>query len=321
MTEIHLRDKVPMELAGGRLDQVAARMFPDYSRSLIQEWIRSGALVIDGVQQKPRYKLSGSELIEINAMLEEQGDWQPQQIGLDIRYEDEDLLVLNKPAGLVVHPAAGHPDGTLVNALLYHAPDLATLPRAGIVHRLDKDTTGLLVVAKSIRAHKGLIEQLQARQMGREYEAVVMGVMTGGGSVDEPIGRHPRQRKKMAVSSSGKDALTHYGIIKRFRAHTHLKLRLESGRTHQIRVHMAHLRYPIVGDQTYGGRLQLPRGADVELVEFLRTFPRQALHARRLQLQHPVSGEQLQWEVEIPADMQTLINLLEKDQHLLGGLL
>lgn len=321
MTEIHLRDKVPMELAGGRLDQVAARMFPDYSRSLIQEWIRSGALVVDGVQQKPRYKLSGSELIEINAMLEEQGDWQPQQIGLDIRYEDEDLLVLNKPAGLVVHPAAGHPDGTLVNALLYHAPDLATLPRAGIVHRLDKDTTGLLVVAKSIRAHKGLIEQLQARQMGREYEAVVMGVMTGGGSVDEPIGRHPRQRKKMAVSSSGKDALTHYGIIKRFRAHTHLKLRLESGRTHQIRVHMAHLRYPIVGDQTYGGRLKLPRGADVELVEFLRTFPRQALHARRLQLQHPVSGEQLQWEVEIPADMQMLINLLEKDQHLLGGLL
>lgn len=321
MTEIHLRDKVPMELAGGRLDQVAARMFSDYSRSLIQEWIRSGALVVDGVQQKPRYKLSGSELIEINAMLEEQGDWQPQQIGLDIRYEDEDLLVLNKPAGLVVHPAAGHPDGTLVNALLYHAPDLATLPRAGIVHRLDKDTTGLLVVAKSIRAHKGLIEQLQARQMGREYEAVVMGVMTGGGSVDEPIGRHPRQRKKMAVSSSGKDALTHYGIIKRFRAHTHLKLRLESGRTHQIRVHMAHLRYPIVGDQTYGGRLKLPRGADVELVEFLRTFPRQALHARRLQLQHPVSGEQLQWEVEIPADMQMLINLLEKDQHLLGGLL
>ncbi len=321
MTEIHLRDKVPMELAGGRLDQVAARMFPDYSRSLIQEWIRSGALVVDGVQQKPRYKLSGSELIEINAMLEEQGDWQPQQIGLDIRYEDEDLLVLNKPAGLVVHPAAGHPDGTLVNALLYHAPDLATLPRAGIVHRLDKDTTGLLVVAKSIRAHKGLIEQLQARQMGREYEAVVMGVMTGGGSVDEPIGRHPRQRKKMAVSSSGKDALTHYGIIKRFRAHTHLKLRLESGRTHQIRVHMAHLRYPIVGDQTYGGRLKLPRGADVELVEFLRTFPRQALHARRLQLQHPVSGEQLQWEVEIPVDMQMLINLLEKDQHLLGGLL
>lgn len=321
MTEIHLRDKVPMELAGGRLDQVAARMFSDYSRSLIQEWIRSGALVVDGVQQKPRYKLSGSELIEINAMLEEQGDWQPQQIGLDIRYEDEDLLVLNKPAGLVVHPAAGHPDGTLVNALLYHAPDLATLPRAGIVHRLDKDTTGLLVVAKSIRAHKGLIEQLQARQMGREYEAVVMGVMTGGGSVDEPIGRHPRQRKKMAVSSSGKDALTHYGIIKRFRAHTHLKLRLESGRTHQIRVHMAHLRYPIVGDQTYGGRLKLPRGADVELVEFLRIFPRQALHARRLQLQHPVSGEQLQWEVEIPADMQMLINLLEKDQHLLGGLL
>ena len=320
MTEIHLRDKVPMELAGGRLDQVAARMFPDYSRSLIQEWVRSGALVVDGVQQKPRYKLSGSELIEINATLEEQGDWQPQQIGLDIRYEDEDLLVLNKPAGLVVHPAAGHPDGTLVNALLYHAPDLATLPRAGIVHRLDKDTTGLLVVAKSIRAHKGLIEQLQARQMGREYEAVVMGVMTGGGSVDESIGRHPRQRKKMAVSSSGKDALTHYGIIKRFRAHTHLKLRLESGRTHQIRVHMAHLRYPIVGDQTYGGRLKLPRGAGVELVEFLRAFPRQALHARRLQLQHPVSGEQLQWEVEIPADMQMLINLLEKDQHLLAGL-
>lgn len=318
MTEIHLKDRVPMELAGGRLDQVAACMFADYSRSLIQEWIKSGALKVDGLQQRPRDKLSGSELIEIDVTLEDQGDWQPQDIPLDIHYEDDDLLVLNKPAGLVVHPAAGHADGTLVNALLYHAPHLATLPRAGIVHRLDKDTTGLLVVAKSIKAHKGLVEQLQAREMGREYEAVVTGVMTGGGVVDEPIGRHSRQRKKMAVCHSGKDALTRYTVISRFRAHTHLRLKLESGRTHQIRVHMAHLRYPIVGDPLYGGRLKLPRGADAELIDLLRTFSRQALHARRLQLVHPISNECLQWEVEIPADMQRLISLLENDRELLA---
>lgn len=318
MTEIHLKDRVPMELAGGRLDQVAACMFADYSRSLIQEWIKSGALRVDGLQQRPRDKLSGSELIEIDATLEEQGDWQPQDIPLDIHYEDDDLLVLNKPAGLVVHPAAGHADGTLVNALLYHAPHLCTLPRAGIVHRLDKDTTGLLVVAKSIKAHKGLVEQLQAREMGREYEAVVTGVMTGGGVVNEPIGRHSQQRKKMAVSHSGKDALTRYTVISRFRAHTHLRLKLESGRTHQIRVHMAHLRYPIVGDPLYGGRLKLPRGADAELIDLLRAFPRQALHARRLQLIHPVSNECLQWEVETPADMQRLISLLENDRELLA---
>ncbi len=318
MTEIHLKDKVPMELAGGRLDQVAAQIFPDYSRSLLQEWIRSGDLKVDDLPQKTRYKLLGNESIEINVLLQDQGDWLPQNISIDIHYEDDDLLVINKPAGLVVHPAAGHPDGTLVNALLYHSPALATLPRAGIVHRLDKDTTGLMVVAKSIKAHKSLVDQLQTRQMGREYEAVVAGVMTGGGVVNKPIGRHPRQRKKMTVLSSGKEALTHYTIIHRFRAHTHLKLKLETGRTHQIRVHMAHLYYPIVGDQTYGNRLKLPRGATDDLIDFLRGFPRQALHAKCLRLQHPVSDELLEWEVEIPADMQKLIMMLNQDQDMFG---
>lgn len=320
MTEIHLKDKVPMELAGGRLDQVAAQIFPDYSRSLIQEWIRSGDLTVDDLPQKTRYKLLGNELIEVNVLLQDQGDWLPQNISIDIHYEDDDLLVINKPAGLVVHPAAGHPDGTLVNALLYHSPALATLPRAGIVHRLDKDTTGLMVVAKTIKAHKSLVDQLQTRQMGREYEAVVAGVMTGGGVVNEPIGRHPRQRKKMAVVASGKEALTHYTIIHRFRAHTHLKLKLETGRTHQIRVHMAHLYYPIVGDHTYGNRLKLPRGATDNLINFLQGFPRQALHAKCLRLQHPVSDELMEWEVEIPADMQELIMMLNQDQDMFGDL-
>ena len=313
MENIALTREVPTSLSGVRLDQGAAQLFPDFSRSRLQGWIKSGQLRVDGEQKAPKAKLLGGELLEVNAVVEENEAWEPQAIGMDIVYEDEDILVINKPAGLVVHPAAGHADGTLLNAILHHAPSVAALPRAGIVHRLDKDTTGLMVVAKTLRAHKCLVEQLQDRSMGREYEAVVLGVMTGGGTVDEPIGRHGTQRIKMSVSHSGKPAITNYTIIKRFREHTHLRIKLETGRTHQIRVHMAHIRYPIVGDPLYGGRLRLPRAAQPELVDLLREFKRQALHAKKLALIHPASEELLQWECELPQDMQQLLQLLKAD--------
>ncbi|MCB1661947.1 MAG: 23S rRNA pseudouridine(1911/1915/1917) synthase RluD [Pseudomonadales bacterium] len=313
MENIALTREVPTSLSGVRLDQGAAQLFPDFSRSRLQGWIKSGQLRVDGEQKAPKAKLLGGELLEVNAVVEENEAWEPQAIGMDIVYEDEDILVINKPAGLVVHPAAGHADGTLLNAILHHAPSVAALPRAGIVHRLDKDTTGLMVVAKTLRAHKCLVEQLQDRSMGREYEAVVLGVMTGGGTVDEPIGRHGTQRIKMSVSHSGKPAITNYTIIKRFREHTHLRIKLETGRTHQIRVHMAHIRYPIVGDPLYGGRLRLPKAAQPELVDLLREFKRQALHAKKLALIHPASEELLQWECELPQDMQQLLQLLKAD--------
>ncbi len=302
-----------MHFAGARLDQVSAQLFSDYSRSRLQLWIKSGELRVDGKTLKPRAKLQGGELIEIQAQAESCGEWQAQRIALDIVFEDHHILVINKPAGLVVHPAAGHADGTLLNAILYHAPVLATVPRAGIVHRLDKDTTGLMVVAKNLKAHAHLVDQLQTRSMGREYEAVISGVMTGGGCVDQPIGRHPVHRKKMAVIPTGKPATTHYQVIKRFRQHTHVSLKLETGRTHQIRVHMAYIHYPIVGDATYAGRMKIPGSADPALVGFLRAFKRQALHAKRLQLVHPDTGEQVHWEVPLPADMQTLIGMLDED--------
>jgi len=313
MENIALKREVPTSLSGVRLDQGAAQLFPDFSRSRLQGWIKSGQLRVDGEQKAPKAKLLGGEFLEVNAVVEENEAWEPQAISMDVVHEDEDILVINKPAGLVVHPAAGHADGTLLNAILHHAPAVAALPRAGIVHRLDKDTTGLMVVAKTLRAHKCLVEQLQDRSMGREYEAVVLGVMTGGGTVDEPIGRHSSQRIKMSVSHSGKPAITNYSIIKRFREHTHLRLKLETGRTHQIRVHMAHIRYPIVGDPLYGGRLRLPKAAQPELVDLLREFKRQALHAKKLALIHPTSDELLQWECELPQDMQQLLQLLKTD--------
>lgn len=306
-------------MAGLRLDQAAAQLFPDYSRSRLQAWIKSGELRVNGEQSSPKNKMLGGELLQVEAELEQNDAWQAEDIALDLRYEDEDILVINKAAGVVVHPAAGHAQGTLLNAILHHSANAALLPRAGIVHRLDKDTTGLMVVAKSLRAHTHLVEQLQSRRMGREYEAVVTGVMTGGGTLEEPIGRHPVQRKKMAVSHSGKPATTHYQVARRFRAHTHLRVKLETGRTHQIRVHMAHLHYPIVGDPVYGGRLRLPKLAIPELAEFLRGFKRQALHARKLELIHPASGEVMQWQSELPQDMQQLLQLLQADLECYGN--
>lgn len=311
--QIQLSAEVPFSLSGSRLDQAVAQLFPDYSRSRLQSWIKSGDLTVDGKQLRPRDKLTGGETVEVNAQLEAQERWQAQDIALDIVYEDEHILVLNKPAGLVVHPAAGHQDGTLLNAMLHHAPEVSTVPRAGIVHRLDKDTTGLMVVAKTLEAQTELVAQLQERSMGREYEAVVQGVMTGGGCIDEPMGRHPKQRQKMAVHPTGKEAVTHYRVLEKFRGHTHIRVKLETGRTHQIRVHMSHIHYPLIGDPLYGGRFRQPKGISYELQECLRTFNRQALHAKKLELFHPASGELMSWEVDLPEDMQTLLAALKAD--------
>lgn len=304
--------EVPHELSDRRLDQAVAELMPEHSRSRLQGWIKGGNLTLNGKQCKPRDKVMMGDRIELDAEPEVQVEWQAQSIELDVVYEDEHLLVINKPAGLVVHPAAGHADGTLVNALLNYAPEVENLPRAGIVHRLDKDTSGIMVVARSLIAHTSLVDQLQTRTMGREYEAVVVGELTGGATVDAPIGRHPRDRKKMAVVSSGKPAVTHYRLVERFAAHTHIRCKLESGRTHQIRVHMAHVRHPLVGDPLYGGRLRLPKGTTDELREVLAAFHRQALHARQLTLEHPETGEILSWQVPLPEDFEHLLAALRK---------
>ncbi len=310
---------VPPELSDRRLDQAAAELMPEHSRSRLQSWIKSGVLTVNGEQRKPRDKVMLDDLLELDAEPEVQVSWQAEDITLDIVYQDEHLIVINKPAGLVVHPAAGHADGTLVNALLNYAPEVENLPRAGIVHRLDKDTSGIMVAARSLVAHTSLVDQLQTRTMGREYEAVVVGTLTGGATVDAPIGRHPRERKKMAVIPGGKSAVTHYRLIERFAAHTHISCKLETGRTHQIRVHMAHVKHPLVGDPLYGGRLRLPKGTTEQLREVLSAFGRQALHARKLTLEHPVTGEQMSWDVPLPDDMVQLLEALRLHVRELEG--
>lgn len=310
---IQLTGQIPEHAAGRRLDQVLAEVFPDFSRSRLQQWVKAGSVMLNGRQVTPRYKVTGGERVDIDADVADETRVEAQPIPLDICFEDEQLLVINKPAGLVVHPAAGNPDGTLQNALLHYDKSLATLPRAGIVHRLDKDTSGLMVVARTLTAHKSLVEQLQARSVHREYVALVQSRVTAGGTVDAPIGRHPRDRLRMAVVESGKPAVTHYRVLERFPAHTLLQVRLESGRTHQIRVHMAYIQHPLVGDPLYGGRLRLPRGASQRLVTTLRGFRRQALHARRLELIHPVSGVETGWEVPLPEDFETLLQALREE--------
>lgn len=313
--KIELSAMVPSTSSNERLDQVAALLFPQYSRSRLQTWIKKGELLVDGQQCRPRDKVFTGANLAVNAVLEQEVRWQPQEISLDIVYEDDSILVLNKPAGLVVHPAAGHADGTLLNALLNHAPDLATLPRAGIVHRLDMDTSGIMVVAKSLAAHNHLVNQLQSRTVKRQYCAVCVGAMTGGGTINEPMGRHPRARKKMAVVSvGGKSAVTHYRVVKRFAEHTHIAVNLETGRTHQIRVHMAHRHYPLIGDPVYGGRPRIPKGASGELITALRSFPRQALHAQELGLVHPESGEAVSFSCPLPDDIVELLALLQREE-------
>lgn len=316
---IQLSAEVPSELGGQRLDQVAAQIFAEHSRSRLAGWIKEGRLTVDGAVLRPRDIVYGGARLALEAEREAQVEFLAQDIALNIVFEDEHLLVIDKPAGLVVHPAAGHADGTLLNALLHHAPELASVPRAGIVHRLDKDTTGLMVVAKSLEAHTNLVAQLQARTVSRIYEAIVVGVVTAGGTVDAPIGRHSQQRQKMAVSKTGKPAVSHYRVLERFRAHTHVRVKLETGRTHQIRVHMAHIHFPLVGDPVYGGRFRIPPAANPLLVESLRDYPRQALHARFLELEHPASGERIGWESELPDDFVELLNLLRGDREAFIG--
>ncbi|HHW1610034.1 TPA: 23S rRNA pseudouridine(1911/1915/1917) synthase RluD [Pseudomonas aeruginosa] len=311
--------EVPFELGGQRLDQIAAQLFPEHSRSRLAGWIKDGRLTVDGTVLRPRDIVhSGAQLV-LEAEQEAQGEWLAQDIELEIVYEDEHILVIDKPAGLVVHPAAGHQDGTLLNALLYHVPDIANVPRAGIVHRLDKDTTGLMAVAKTLEAHTKLVAQLQARSVSRIYEAIVIGVITSGGTIDAPIGRHGVQRQKMAVVDAGKVAVSHYRVLERFRAHTHTRVKLETGRTHQIRVHMSHIGYPLVGDPVYGGRFRIPPVASQTLVQTLREFPRQALHARFLELDHPATGVRMKWESPLPEDFLWLLSLLRQDREAFVG--
>ncbi len=306
---------VPPQLAGLRLDQALAQLFPAYSRARLAAWIRTGQAAVDGKTWRPRDKVRGGELITLNALAEAQGEWRAQPIALDVVYEDAELIVINKPPGLVVHPGAGNPEGTLLNALLHHAPELRTIPRAGIVHRLDKDTSGLLVVARTHQAQKSLVKQLQTHTVRREYAALVNGEIIAGGCIEAPLARHRVSRTRMAVTQSGqgKAAITHYRVQERFRAHTLVKVMLETGRTHQIRVHMAHIRHPVVGDPAYGGRLRLPPSCSEELREALRTFKRQALHAAQLALTHPATGEMMEWSAPLPADMTHLLKLLRKD--------
>lgn len=311
---INLVATVPFELNGHRLDQIAAELFDRFSRSLLQQWIKSGELLVDGCQGRSKDKLSGGEVLAIDATLELEAEWVSEVIPLNIVYEDDHLLVINKPAGLVMHPAAGNHTGTLLNGLIYYLPANENIPRAGIVHRLDKDTTGLIVVTKSLVAYQALIDQFQSRTVNREYQAIAQGIMTGGGTVDKPIGRHLQARTKMTVlARGGKEAVTHYRVMAHFPQHTHIKVKLETGRTHQIRVHMAYVGYPLVGDKVYGGRLKLPKGATVELQDTLRGFKRQALHAGKLGLIHPISENYMEWQVSPPEDFNALVAALQAD--------
>ncbi|MDH4124455.1 MAG: 23S rRNA pseudouridine(1911/1915/1917) synthase RluD [Gammaproteobacteria bacterium] len=304
---------IPAQMAGKRLDQALARMFPEYSRSRLKAWLLSGAVTVDGKSPRPSDAVDGGERVEVRAVAEPAVAAAPELIGLDVIYEDAALMVVNKPAGLVVHPGAGNARGTLMNGLLNHASELQKLPRAGIVHRLDKDTSGLLLIGKTLETHTALVRQLAERAIARFYVAVCNGVLTGGGIVDEPIGRHPVDRKRMCIRQDGRPAVTRYTVLERFRAHTYISVSLETGRTHQIRVHLAHRRHALLGDPTYGGRLALPARASDALIDTLRTFKRQALHATRLEFAHPVSGETLRLEAPPPADFEALLAVLRKD--------
>lgn len=316
MTEIiRSQTRAPADAAGERLDRVLSELFPEFSRSQLQSWTRDGAITVDGCKVKPSLKLKGGEQIAVDVSLEPDPEVRPQRIPLSIVYEDEHVIVLDKPAGLVVHPAPGNRDGTLQNALLHHDPELAIVPRAGIVHRLDKLTSGVMVVARTLQAHAALVDQLQRRTMHREYRTLVYGAMVAGGTVDAPIGRHPTDRVRMAVVRNGKPAVTHYRIERRYRDFTWLRVRLETGRTHQIRVHMAHIRHPVVGDPDYGGRLKLPSGASPGLRAALQGLDRQALHAFRLRFTHPGSGEPVQFDAPLPEDLRHLLRELNKDAH------
>jgi|TARA_B110000116_G_scaffold83481_1_gene72715 23S rRNA pseudouridine1911/1915/1917 synthase len=304
---------VPVEQAGRRLDQVAAELLSDFSRSRLKTWIQQGHLTLSGLQAEPKTRVSEGDEINLDVRLEPVIPVQPENIALDIVHEDAACLVVDKPAGLVVHPGAGNPSGTMQNALLYWDPTLANLPRAGIVHRLDKETSGLLVVARTLEAHTVLVKKLEQRHIERIYEGVCQRVLTGGGEIDAPIGRHPKDRLRMAVVQGSRSALTKYRLLERFRAHTHVRIQLKTGRTHQIRVHFAHIRAPLVGDPLYGGRPLLPVAPEQFLKDQLQRFPRQALHATRLSFQHPLSAESLTFKSPLPKDITKLLYGLRAD--------
>lgn len=315
MSESEIKQIIPDELSGQRLDKVLAELFPDFSRSRLQQWLKDGHVTVDGVVMPGKNKIDGGEVLLANFPEEEElGDALPEDIPLDIIYEDEHIFVIDKPVGMVVHPAVGNRTGTLQNGLLFIDPSLARVPRAGIVHRLDKETSGLLVVARTLKAHKLLVDQLQARTVSRLYDAVCFGKLISGDTIKTLIGRHTIDRKKMAVRQiGGKDAITHYKIKGRFRHHTRVQCKLETGRTHQIRVHMAHIGAPLVGDPTYGGRVRVPGNATEELAECLKGFKRQALHAAELGLIHPETGQPMSWRAPMPDDMEYLLFCLERD--------
>ena len=304
---------IPDAMSGKRLDQALAELLPEHSRARLQGWIRDDYVQIDKKSMRPRDKVHGGEQVEIRAEIESQISAAPEDIPLEIVFEDEHLIIINKPAGLIVHPGAGNPQHTLMNALLHHDQQLEQVARAGIVHRLDKDTTGLLVVARTPQSHTYLANQLQTRKIYREYVTIVSGIMTAGGTINQPIGRHRTHRTKMAVVKNGRSSTTHYRIIKKYKHHTQLQVNLETGRTHQIRVHLTWLHYPIIGDPVYGGKKQLVKGMDPNLANYITAFPRQALHARAIQLHHPLSKEMMTWQAPIPEDMAELINTLETD--------
>ncbi|MGU9957412.1 MAG: 23S rRNA pseudouridine(1911/1915/1917) synthase RluD [Arenicellales bacterium WSBS_2016_MAG_OTU3] len=312
-----LNASIPEALDGQRFDKALSALFSQHSRSSLQQWLRDGLATLNGNVVKQRERVRTDDVVEVRVPAPEISEWKGEDFDLDIVFADENLFVINKPAGLVVHPGAGNPKNTLINALIHQDENLKVLPRSGIVHRIDKHTSGLLVVARNERARSAFIEMLETHDVEREYIAITNGVMIAGGMVAEPIARHPRDRLRMAVTAKGKNAITHYRVAEKFRAHTQIKISLETGRTHQVRVHMAHINFPLVGDPVYGGRLKIPAGATDELRDTLKTFKRQALHAARLSFAHPVSGEIVCFEQAIPEDMQNLISALQADskQH------
>ncbi len=302
-------------MAGSRFDRVAAELIEDYSRARLQIWIKDGTITVDGQSVAPRHRVKGGEwlIAELPEYVAPDSAVAAQAIPLDIHYEDEHILVINKPADFVMHTAPGNYEGTLQNGLLSYDPALAGIPRSGIVHRLDKQTSGLVMVARTLIAHNSLVQQLQERTVHRVYDAILTGVPVAGGTVDEPIGRHPVDRKRMSVNERGKPAVTHYRVARKFKRHSHVRVKLETGRTHQIRVHMAHIRYPLIGDVVYGGRRQIPGGVGNEVKTAVMAFPRQALNASELGIQHPADNREMQWTVPLPEDMQQLLSVLAAD--------
>ena len=303
---------IPKRMEGERIDIALAKMLPEFSRSKITAWIKSGEAVIYGKKFKPKDKVSGDEVIILSANRNQNTIWLAEDIPINIIFEDEDIIVINKQFGLVTHPGSGNWSGTLANALLHYDSSLEALDRAGIVHRLDKNTSGLMVVAKNQKSQKSLVEQLQNHSVSREYSAIVYGHMISGGTINEPLGRDPNDRVKQTVLRNGRDATTHYRVIDRFKSHTHVKAILETGRTHQIRVHLSHIGYSLVGDSIYGGRVRYPKRASESLKNELLNFKRQALHSKKLTLKHPKSGELLSWKIPLPEDMIKLLNVLKE---------